>query len=192
VLVSGAAGATGSIAAQIARLRGAERVVGIAGGPEKCAWLIDRAGLDGAIDYKNEKVAARLREEFPSGASLFFDNVGGAILDEAFLHMAQHGRIVLCGGISAYNEAKPPPGPSNYMQIVIRRLTVRGFILIDHLSQAGQAIGEMSGWLAEGKLAHAEDIQEGFENTPKTFLRLFHGQNLGKQLLKLADPPIPR
>jgi hypothetical protein len=167
-------------------------VVGIAGGPEKCGWLRDAAGLDAAIDYKAEKVGARLREEFPSGASLFFDNVGGPILDEAFLHMAQFGRIVLCGGISSYNEETLPPGPSNYMQIVIRRLTVRGFILIDHLAQAGQAIAELSGWLADGKLAHAEDIQEGFENTPKTFLRLFEGRNLGKQLLKLADPPIPR
>jgi len=192
VLVSGAAGATGSIAAQIAKLRGAARVVGIAGGPEKCAWLRDEAGLDGAIDYKSEKIGARLREEFPNGASLFFDNVGGDILDEGLLHMAQNGRIVLCGGISAYNEESLPPGPSNYMQIVIRRLTVRGFILIDHLAQAGQAIGELSRWLAEGRIAHAEDIQEGFENTPKTFLRLFRGQNLGKQLLKLADPPIPR
>lgn len=192
VLVSGAAGATGSIAAQIARLRGAARVVGIAGGPEKCAWLTDEAGLDAAIDYKSEKLSARLREELPQGATLFFDNVGGPVLDDALLHMSQNGRVVLCGGISAYNEEELPPGPSNYMQIVIRRLTVRGFILIDHLKNAGQAIGDISGWLAEGKLAHAEDIQEGFENTPKTLLRLFHGQNLGKQLLKLSEPPIAR
>ena len=186
VLVSGAAGATGSIAAQIARLRGAERVVGIAGGPEKCAWLTDEAGLDGAIDYKSEKVGARLREEFPKGISLFFDNVGGEILDQSLLHMAQFGRIVLCGGISSYNEETLPPGPRNYMQIVVRRLTVRGFILIDHLKDAASAITEMSGWLAEGRMAHAEDIQEGFENTPKTFLRLFEGKNLGKQLLKVS------
>ncbi len=192
VLVSGAAGATGSIAAQIAKLRGAARVVGIAGGPEKCAWLTEQAKLDAAIDYKSEKLSARLREELPQGASLFFDNVGGPILDEALLHMAQNGRVVLCGGISAYNEEELPPGPRNYMQIVIRRLTVRGFILIDHFKDAGRALGELSGWIAEGRLAHAEDIQEGFENAPKTLLRLFHGQNLGKQLLKLADPPIAR
>lgn len=186
VLVSGAAGATGSIAAQIAKLRGAAKVVGIAGGKQKCRWLTDVAGLDAAIDYKSEKVGARLREEFPRGISLFFDNVGGEILDEAFLNMAQFGRIVLCGGISAYNEETLPPGPSNYMQIVIRRLTVRGFILIDHLKDAGQAIGEISGWLKAGQLAHAEDIQVGFENAPKTFLRLFEGKNLGKQLLKVG------
>jgi NADPH-dependent curcumin reductase CurA len=188
VLVSGAAGATGSVAAQIARLRGAAKVVGIAGGPEKCSWLLEKAGLDAAIDYKSEKVSARLREEFPKGVSLFYDNVGGGILDQALLEMAPFGRIVLCGGISAYNEEKLPPGPSNYMQIVIRRLTVRGFILIDHFAKAGEAIGALSAWISEGKLVHAEDIQQGFENTPKTFLRLFEGRNLGKQLLKIIDP----
>ena len=192
VLVSGAAGATGSVAAQIARLRGAERVVGIAGGPEKCQWLTEQAGLDAAIDYKSENLARRLRDELPHGASLFFDNVGGPILDEALLNMAQGGRVVLCGGISGYNEEELPPGPRNYMQIVIRRLTVRGFILIDHFKDAGRALGDLSGWLSEGQLAVATDVQEGFENTPQTLLRLFEGKNLGKQLLKLADPPIPR
>lgn len=187
VLVTGAAGATGSVAAQIARLKGAAKVVGIAGGPEKCQWLTEKAGLDAAIDYKSEKVSARLREEFPKGISLFYDNVGGEILDQALLEMAQFGRIVLCGGISAYNEEELPPGPANYMQIVIRRLTVRGFILIDHFARAGEAIGALSGWIQEGNLVHAEDIQEGFENAPKTFLRLFQGQNLGKQLLKITD-----
>ena len=187
VLVTGAAGATGSVAAQIARLKGAAKVVGIAGGPEKCQWLTEKAGLDAAIDYKSEKVSARLREEFPKGISLFYDNVGGEILDQALLEMAQFGRVVLCGGISAYNEEELPPGPANYMQIVIRRLTVRGFILIDHFARAGEAIGALSGWIQEGNLVHAEDIQEGFENAPKTFLRLFQGQNLGKQLLKITD-----
>ena len=187
VLVTGAAGATGSVAAQIARLKGAAKVVGIAGGPEKCQWLTEKAGLDAAIDYKSEKVSARLREEFPKGISLFYDNVGGEILDQALLEMAQFGRVVLCGGISAYNEEELPPGPANYMQIVIRRLTVRGFILIDHFARAGEAIGALSGWIQEGDLVHAEDIQEGFENAPKTFLRLFQGQNLGKQLLKITD-----
>ena len=188
VLVSGAAGATGSVAAQIARLRGAAKVVGIAGGPEKCKWLTEQAGLDAAIDYKSEKVSARIREEFPKGVSLFYDNVGGDILDQTLLQMAPFGRVVLCGGISAYNEEKLPPGPANYMQIVIRRLTVKGFILIDHFAKAGEAIGALSDWIRRGELVHAEDIQEGFENAPKTFLRLFEGQNLGKQLLKIAGP----
>lgn len=191
VLVSGAAGATGSVAAQIARLRGAAKVVGLAGGPRKCAWLIDEAGLDAAIDYKSENLLSRLREEFPDGISLFFDNVGGPVLNDALLRMAWFGRVVLCGGISAYNEEELPPGPSNYMQIVIRRLTVKGFILFDHISKARTAIDELSKWLAEGKLKHAEDIQEGFEKAPSTLLRLFEGKNLGKQLLKIADPVIP-
>ncbi len=185
VLVSGAAGATGSVAAQIARIKGAAKVVGIAGGPEKCAWLRDEAGCDEAIDYRNEDVGKRLRQEFPKGVDLFFDNVGGDILDAALLNMAQNGRVVICGGISQYNEKELPSGPRNYMQIVIRRLTVKGFILVDYFHRAGEAMGELGQWVAEGKLNHAEDIQEGIENTPKTFLRLFSGKNLGKQLLKL-------
>ncbi len=188
VLVSGAAGATGSVVAQIARIRGAGKVVGIAGGPEKCAWLTDRAKLDAAIDYKNENIGRRLREEFPKGVDLYFDNVGGEILDTTLLNMAENGRITMCGGISSYNEKELPPGPRNIMQIVVRRLTVRGFILLDHLAQASEAIRDLSTWSAEGKLIVEEDIQEGFENTIKTFLRLFQGKNLGKQLLKIADP----
>ncbi len=191
VLVSGAAGATGSVAAQIARIKGAAKVVGIAGGPEKCAWLRDEAGLDAAIDYKSEEVGRRLRQEFPRGADLFFDNVGGSILDDALLNMAEKGRVVICGGISQYNEKELPPGPRNYMQIVIRRLTVKGFILFDFVQRAGVAIKDLAGWVSEGKIAHAEDIQEGIENAPQTFLRLFEGKNLGKQLLKIADPPLP-
>jgi hypothetical protein len=188
VLVSGAAGATGSVFAQIAKLSGAGKVVGIAGGPEKCGWLRDEAKLDDAIDYKNEDVGKRLRETFPNGVDLYFDNVGGSILDTTLLHMANFGRITMCGGISGYNEKEPPPGPRNIMQIVIKRLTVRGFILIDHFADIGQALGDLSRWNEEGKIVVEEDIQEGFENTPKTFLRLFQGKNLGKQLLKIADP----
>lgn len=187
VLVSGAAGATGSVVAQIARLRGAGKVVGIAGGPDKGRWLKEKAGLDGAIDYKNEDVGQRIDEEFPDGVDLFFDNVGGDILDATLPRMKDHGRVTLCGGISGYNEKELPPGPRNIMQIVIKRLTVRGFILIDHLGGIGQAIADLSQWAAEGKIIVEEDIQEGFENTPKTFLRLFQGKNLGKQLLKIAD-----
>lgn len=187
VLVSGAAGATGSVAAQIARLRGASKVVGIAGGSRKCAWLRDEAGLDAAIDYRAGSVPRRLREEFPQGVDLFFDNVGGEILDAALLNMAERGRVVLCGAISQYNAEKLPPGPRNYMQIVIRRLTLRGFIVIDHMKRAPQAVAELARWVAEGGIAHAEDIQQGIENVPATFLRLFDGSNLGKQLLKLAD-----
>lgn len=191
VLVSGAAGATGSIAGQIARIKGADKVVGVAGGPEKCAWLTDELGFDAAVDYRNERVNRRLKELLPDGASLFFDNVGGEVLDAALVNMARFGRVVICGGISAYNESELPPGPRNYMQIVIRRLTVRGFILIDYPDRVDAARAHLAKWLDSGELVAREDIQEGFENTPATFLRLFRGQNVGKQLLKAADPPLP-
>lgn len=188
VVVSGAAGATGSVAGQIARIKGAAKVIGIAGGDTKCDFLTQQLGFDAAIDYKNENVMARLREECPKGINIFFDNVGGQILDDALLNMAQNGRIVLCGGISSYNSEELPPGPKNYMQLVIRRCTMQGFILIDHYDRAGEAIAELSQWITQGELKHAEDIQEGFENTPQTFLRLFEGKNLGKQLLKVGEP----
>ena len=190
VVVSGAAGATGSIAGQIARIKGASKVVGIAGGTKKCDWLTDELGFNTAIDYKSENVYARLQSECPDGINLFFDNVGGQILDDALLNMAMHARIVLCGGISSYNEAEQPPGPKNYMQLVIRRCTMQGFILIDFFDRASEAIAELGNWIDSGLLKHAEDIQEGIENTPKTFLRLFEGKNIGKQLLKIAEPPL--
>jgi len=187
VLVSGAAGATGSVVAQIARIRGAGKVVGIAGGPDKCDWLRDKARIDAAIDYKNENVGRRIREEFPKGVDLFFDNVGGDILDATLPQMADNGRITLCGGISSYNEKELPPGPRNIMQIVVHRLSVRGFILFDHIAGVGEAIADLNRWSEAGDLVVEEDIQQGFENTPKTFLRLFQGKNLGKQLLEIAE-----
>lgn len=188
VVVSGAAGATGSVAGQIGRIAGASRVVGIAGGAEKCAWLTDELGFDAAIDYKSQNVQAELARECPNGIDLFFDNVGGEILEAAIANMANHGTIVLCGGISAYNELDPPPGPRNYMQLVVRRCRMEGFIVIDFLGRMAEAMENLGKWVAAGELRHAEDIQEGFENTPKTFLRLFSGHNRGKQLLKIADP----
>jgi len=190
VVVSGAAGATGSIAGQIAKIKGAAKVVGIAGGEAKCNWLKTELGFDEVIDYKSENVMAELAKYCPNGIDIYFDNVGGEILDAALLNMAQNGRIVLCGGISAYNEAELPPGPKNYMQLVIRRCTMAGFIVLDYLDQAPKAYSDIMGWIADGSLKHAEDIQEGIENTPSTFLRLFQGKNRGKQLLKIAEPPI--
>ena len=119
---------------------------------------------------------------------MYFDNVGGDILDAALAHIAMNARVVLCGGISRYNEAAPPPGPKNYMTLVIQRARMEGFIVIDYAAQFGQAAQEMAEWITSGKLAFQEDIQDGFENAPRTFLRLFEGQNIGKQLLKIADP----
>lgn len=189
VVVSGAAGATGSVAAQIARIQGC-RVIGIAGGPEKCRWLVERARIDGAIDYKSEAVPRRLRELCPDGIDLYFDNVGGAILDACLAQIAMHGRIVLCGGISAYNELEPPPGPRNIMALVLRRARMEGFIVIDYARRFPEALPKLRQWLESGEIVHEEDIQRGLENCPQTLLRLFDGKNLGKQLLQVADAPL--
>jgi len=187
VVVSGAAGATGSMAAQIARIKGC-RVIGIAGGPEKCRWLTEYCGVDGVIDYRIENVEQRLGELCPDDIDLFFDNVGGDILEAAIEHIADFGRIVLCGQISGYNDAEPRPGPRNLMHLVTRRVRMQGFIVMDYLDRREEAMADLLGWLGEGKLAWREDIQEGFENIPATLLRLYEGRNQGKQLLKLAAP----
>jgi NADPH-dependent curcumin reductase CurA len=187
VVVSGAAGATGSVAGQIAKIRGC-RVIGIAGGPDKRAWL---TGFDAAIDYKAERVDRRLRALCPHGIDVFFDNVGGEILDAALASLARRGRVVLCGAISAYNEKIPPPGPRNYLALVPRRGRMEGFIVLDYRERAGEAVAELSRWVREGKLKHQEDVQEGLENAPRTLLRVFEGKNRGKQLLKIADLGAP-
>jgi NADPH-dependent curcumin reductase CurA len=189
VVVSGAAGATGSVAAQIAKLKGC-RVIGIAGGAEKCAWLTGEAGLDAAIDYKSENIAERMRALCPEGIDIFFDNVGGAILDAALAQLAIRARVVMCGGISGYNEKEPPPGPRNLMNVIIKRARMEGFIVIDYVPRFPAAVEEIAGWVGAGKIVHLEDIQEGIENAPETFLRLFKGLNTGKQLLKIGEPPI--
>jgi NADPH-dependent curcumin reductase CurA len=191
VVVSGAAGATGSVAGQIAKIRGC-RVIGIAGGAQKCQWLTKEAHFDAVIDYKSEPVEKRLKELCPNGINIFFDNVGGEILDAALANLALRARIVLCGGISRYNEEELPPGPKNYFALIIQRARMEGFILVDYASRFGEAIPELAGWVASGQIKYQEDIQEEFANAPKTFLRLFEGKNVGKQLLKIADPPLPR
>lgn len=187
VLVSGAAGATGSVAGQIARIKGC-RVVGIAGGPEKCRWLTEQARFDAAIDYKADDVDARIAELCPDRVDVFFDNVGGSILEAALNHINMHARVVMCGGISAYNATEPVPGPTNLMNLVIMRARMEGFIVIDYLNRSAEAVEDLLGWMAQGKLVHQEDVQEGFDNIPDTLNRLFTGRNLGKQLLKIADP----
>ena len=186
VVVSGAAGATGSVVGQIAKIKGC-RVIGIAGGPEKCKWLVEDGGFDAAIDYKNEDVNARLRELCPDGINVFYDNVGGEILEAALNNIAVGSRVVICGGISGYNtEAEMPAGPKNYMNIVIRPSTMQGFLLGQYGERFGEAAQQLAAWIQSGDLKFAVDVQEGFDNVPKTFLRLFHGQNLGKQLCKIA------
>lgn len=184
VVVSGAAGATGSVAGQIAKLHGC-RAIGIAGGAAKCAWLTGEANFDAAIDYKREDVAERLASLAPSGIHVYFDNVGGPILEAVLGQIAQRARIVLCGGISGYNEPEPQPGPRNLMNLVTRRGRMEGFIVIDYAARFPEATQQLSKWVAEGRIAHRVDVQKGFENAPRTFQRLFRGENFGKQLLAL-------
>lgn len=187
VLVSGAAGATGSVAAQIARLKGC-RVIGIAGGEEKARWLSQACKLDAVIDYKAGSLAQRIGALCPAGIDVFFDNVGGATLEAGIEHMADFGRIVLCGAIAGYNDARPQPGPRNLTHLITRRIRMQGFIVIDYLDRAREAIDAVSAWVSADELAWREDVQLGFENIPATLQRLFDGRNVGKQLLKLADP----
>ena len=187
VLVSGAAGATGSAAAQIARLKGC-RVVGIAGGAEKCAWLRDDLQLDAVIDYKSEDLHTAIAQACPNGIDVFFDNVGGATLEAAIENAAQHARFVLCGAIASYNDAEPSAGPRNLFQMIARRIRMQGFVMFDYMEEVDSAMAELVEWVSAGKLLWKEDMQEGFDNIPQTFLRLFEGTNQGKQLLKLADP----
>jgi hypothetical protein len=189
VLVSGAAGATGSVASQIAKnVKGAKKVVGVAGGPTKCGWLTETAGLDGAIDYKALDTAgiyAAVAEQFPDGIDLFFDNTGGPILDAALANINVGGRIVLCGAISQYDTKAPPRGPANYSMMITQRARMQGFIVTDYGDRFAEASVELAGWVMGGKIAHEEDIQEGFERAPEVFQRLFTGANRGKQLLKI-------
>ena len=185
VVVTGAAGATGSVAAQIARIKGC-RVIGIAGGPEKCEWLRDEARLDEVIDYKNENLMDRLGELCPDGIDVAFDNVGGEQLDAILFHIANHARISLCGAISGYNDAEPQPRLRYVGNLIKRRVRMQGFIILDYLGRAGEAMADLTQWASAGEIAHRVDVQEGIANVPKTFLRLFSGENQGKQLLKLV------
>jgi NADPH-dependent curcumin reductase CurA len=189
VVVSGAAGATGSVAGQIAKAMGCT-VIGIAGGPEKCAWVTGEAGFDHCIDYKNDNVAARLRALAPKGVNVVFENVGGAILDASLMNIADRARIVLCGAISTYDEG-PGEGIKFYSALTVRRAKMEGFIVLDYANRYGEAVQALAKLLAEGKLKALDDVQEGFDNIPATLRRLFEGKNFGKQLLKIADPPLP-
>ncbi len=188
VVVSGAAGATGSVVGQLAKIHGC-RAVGIAGGAEKCGWLVDEYGFDAAIDYKREDVGKRLRELCPRGVDVFFDNVGGEILDAALARLALQGRVVLCGAISRYNDAALAPGPKNYLNLLVQRGRMEGFIVLDFMPRAGEAVAALSGWLKEGRLKDRVDVQEGLENAPAALLRLFKGENRGKQLVRIAGGP---
>ncbi|WP_242128025.1 NADP-dependent oxidoreductase [Sphingobium sp. Sx8-8] len=184
VLVSGAAGATGSVVGQLARIAGA-RVVGIAGGAEKCRWLVEDAGFDAAIDYRAGSLAEQIAAQCPDGADVVFDNVGGRILDAMLGHLANGARAVICGGISRNVNGGLPIGPTNYFNLVFRRASMAGFIVLDWANEFPAIRARLEGLVRDGRLTYREDIQHGFENAPATLMRLFTGQNRGKQLLKL-------
>ena len=184
VVVSGAAGAVGQVVGQIAKIKGC-RVVGIAGGADKCAYLRS-IGFDAAIDYKHEDVKAALKQHCPKGVDVYFDNVGGEILDIVLTQLAMHARIVICGAISQYNEAKMK-GPSNYMSLLVNRAMMKGMVVFDYASRYGEAAREMAGWMATGQLKTREDVVAGLETFPETLLKLFKGENTGKLVLKVAE-----
>ncbi|HEY8740886.1 MAG TPA: NADP-dependent oxidoreductase [Candidatus Dormibacteraeota bacterium] len=186
VVVSGAAGAVGSVVGQIAKIKGC-RVVGIAGGEEKCRWITEELGFDAAIDYKLGDVGGGLKQHCPQGVDVYFDNVGGEVLDAVLVRLARGARIALCGAISQYNSTGPAKGPSNYMMLLVARATMKGFLVFDYADKYGDAGREMAGWLATGKLKAKEDVVEGLETFPETLLKLFNGENIGKLVLKVAN-----
>ena len=183
VVVSGAAGAVGATVGQIAKIKGC-RAIGIAGGPEKCAYLLE-LGFDAAIDYKNENVYGALKKHCPDGIDVYFDNVGGDILDAALSRLAMHARIVICGAISQYNSTSVQ-GPKNYLSLLVKRARMQGMVVFDYADRYAAGAMEMAGWMAQGKLTSREDVVEGLETFPETLNKLFRGENFGKLCLKVA------
>jgi NADPH-dependent curcumin reductase CurA len=188
VVVSGAAGAVGSVAGQIAKAKGAARVVGIAGTAEKCAWIVDELGFDAAIDYENESVGRRLHELCPDGVDVYFDNVGGDILDAALANLAWGARVVICGAISQYNATGAMQGPRNYMMLLVRRARMQGFLVFDYAKQYGDALREMGEWYRDGRLKTREQIVKGsIDDFQPTLMKLFRGENTGKLVLQIDE-----
>jgi NADPH-dependent curcumin reductase CurA len=185
VFVSGAAGAVGSLAGQIAKLRG-HVVVGSAGSQEKAAYVRDELGFDAAFNYRDGAVSELLGAAAPDGIDLYFDNVGGEHLEAAIGALRLHGRIAMCGSISAYNATEPPPGPRNMFQFVAKRLTLRGFLVRDHEQRRADFEREVGGWLREGRIVARETVVEGIEQAPQAFIDLLRGANTGKMLVRLA------
>jgi NADPH-dependent curcumin reductase len=187
-VISAAAGGVGSIAVQIAKVLGA-RVIGIAGGPEKCEWLVGEAHADAAIDHRREDLATRLDALCPEGIDVYFDNVGGRILELALERLRSHGRVVLCGTTARYRAEPPLPGPQNYWQLIMVNGKMEGLLGRDYFGRFPQAMTALKGWMDAGKIHSKEDVVEGLEHAPEALARLYSGANLGKQLLKVADLP---
>ncbi|WP_455360462.1 NADP-dependent oxidoreductase [Streptomyces sp. SYSU K21746] len=187
VVVSGAAGAVGSVVGQIAKLKGC-RVIGIAGGERKCRMLVEEFGFDAAIDYRSDDVKKSLRELAPDGVDVYFDNVGGDILDAVLTRLARGARIVICGAISQYNSTEPVKGPANYLSLLVNRASMTGMVVFDYADRYGQAVTELAGWLAEGRLRSLEDVVDGgVDAFHDTLLKLFSGENHGKLVLRVAS-----
>lgn len=187
VVVSGAAGAVGNVVGQVAKILGC-RVIGIAGGGRKCRSVVEEFGFDAAIDYQTEDVRKALREHAPDGVDVYFDNVGGDILDAVLTRLARGARIVICGAISQYNNTEPVKGPSNYMSLLVNRASMTGMVVFDYADRYAEAVTELAGWQAAGRLRSVEDVVSGgVAAFPETLLRLFRGENLGKLVLKVAD-----
>ncbi len=184
VLVSAASGAVGQVVGQIAKLKDCN-VVGIAGGSEKCRYVVDELGFDAAIDYKNEDVYKGIKNHCPNGVNVFFDNVGGEILDAALANLTLGARVVICGAVSQYNATEGMYAPKNYMSLLVNRARMQGFVVFDYADRYDEGARDMAGWISQGKVKHREDIVEGFENFPDTLLKLFSGGNFGKLVLKV-------
>ena len=185
VVVSGAAGAVGQTVGQIAKLKGC-RVVGIAGGKAKCDWVVQELGFDACIDYKAGDVKAGLKEHCPKGVDIYFDNVGGDILDAVLTRITRGARIIICGAISQYNNTTPVKGPANYLSLLVNRARMEGIVVFDYADRYPLAIAEMAAYLKEGKMKSKEDVVQGLENFPETLLKLFNGENFGKLVLQVA------
>ncbi|MEU9131390.1 NADP-dependent oxidoreductase [Kitasatospora sp. NPDC048540] len=186
VVVSGAAGAVGSVAGQIAKAKGC-RVIGIAGGPDKCALLTEELGFDAAVDYRAEDVRKALRTHAPDGIDVYFDNVGGEILDAALTRLAMHARVVICGAISQYNNETAVQGPSNYLSLLVRRARMEGFVVFDYAKRYGEAARELAGWIGDGRIKVKEHLVTGaLDDFPATLQMLFRGENTGKLVLELS------
>jgi NADPH-dependent curcumin reductase len=188
LVVSAASGAVGSIVGQIGKIKGC-RVVGITGSDEKCHWLVNELGFDAAINYKTADLQTALAQSCPNGIDIYFDNVGGSILDAVLTQVNLHARIPLCGLISTYNATEPAPGPFNYSQILMKRVRVQGFIILDYFTRFSEAITDIGQWLNEGKIKYAVEVVDGLENTPSAILKLFNGDKKGKLVVKVSQEP---
>lgn len=184
VVVSAAAGAVGAVTGQIAKIKGC-RAIGIAGGSDKCRYVVDDLGFDAAIDYKNEDVHAALGRHCPKGIDIYFDNVGGEILDIVLSMLARHARVVICGAISQYNNTEAIQGPRNYLSLLINHALMEGFVVFDYAARYAEGVQALAGWMFAGKLKAREDIVEGLETFPDTLQKLFRGENFGKLVIKV-------